>query len=74
MPKARGTSGRVEGRLGDVELVRGLPAAVVTADHDPCLDGCRHQQRVYFSNRSRLMGVLEGLQHYRFLSARSRLD
>ena len=64
----------VASQQGDAELVQGLPAAVVTADHDPCLDGCRHQQRVYFANRSRLMGVLEGLQHYRFLNARSRLD
>tara|TARA_B000000565_G_scaffold81335_2_gene58987 strand:+ start:9371 stop:11539 length:2169 start_codon:yes stop_codon:yes gene_type:complete len=64
----------VASQQGDVELVQGLPAAVVPADHDPCLDGCRQQKRVYFANRSRLPGVLEGLQHYRFLSARSRLD
>ena len=51
----------VASQQGDVELVQGLPAAVVPADHDPCLDGCRQQQRVYFANRSRLPGVLEGL-------------
>ena len=64
----------VASQQGDLELVQGLPAAVVPADHDPCLDGSRQQHRVYFANRAHLPGVLEGLQHYRFLSARSRLD
>ena len=64
----------VASQQGDQELVQGLPAAVVPADHDPCLDSSRQQQRVYFANRAHLPGVLEGLQHYRFLSARSRLD
>ena len=64
----------VASQQGDLELVQGLPAAVIPSDHDPCLDGCRHLPRVYFADRARLSGVLEGLQHYRFLSARSRLD
>ena len=64
----------VASQQGDLELVQGLPAAVIPSDHDPCLDGCRQLPRVYFADRARLSGVLEGLQHYRFLSARSRLD
>ena len=64
----------VASQQGDLELVQGLPAAVIPSDHDPCLDGCRQLQRVYFADRARLSGVLEGLQHYRFLSARSRAD
>ena len=64
----------VASQQGDLELVQGLPAAVIPSDHDPCLDGCRQLPRVYFADRARLSGVLEGLQHYRFLSARSRPD
>ena len=64
----------VASQQGDLELVQGLPAAVIPSDHDPCLDGCRQLQRVYFADRARLSGVLEGLQHYRFLSARARVD
>ena len=64
----------VASQQGDLELVQGLPAAVIPSDHDPCLDGCRQLQRVYFADQARLSGVLEGLQHYRFLNARSRAD
>ena len=64
----------VASQQGDLELVQGLPAAVIPSDHDSCLDGCRQLPRVYFADRARLSGVLEGLQHYRFLSARSRPD
>jgi len=60
----------VASQQGDAELVRGLPATVVLADHDPSLDGFRQQQRVFFASHTRVSGVLEGLQHYRFLSRR----
>ena len=60
----------VASQQGDGELVRGLPATVVLADHDPSLECFRQQQRVFFASRSRLSGLLEGLQHYRFLSRR----
>ena len=42
----------VASQQGDLGVGSGLPAAVVPADHDPCLDGCRQQQRVYFANRA----------------------
>ncbi len=60
----------VASQQGDAELVRGLPATVVPAEHDPCLEGFRQQQRVFFASRSKVSGVLEGLQHYRFLQRR----
>ena len=60
----------VASEQGDGELVRGLPATVVLAEHDPSLDSFRHQQRVFFASRQSMSGVLEGLQHYRFLSRR----
>ena len=60
----------VVSQQGDAELVRGLPATVVLADHDPSLDCFRQQQRVFFASRAQVSGLLEGLQHYRFLSRR----
>ena len=60
----------VASEQGDGELVRGLPATVVLAEHDPALDHFRHQSRVYFASRQSVSGVLEGLQHYRFLTRR----
>ena len=60
----------VASQQGDGELLRGSPAAVVPADHDPCLQRQQHQQRVYFSTRSSLDGVLEGLSHFRFPASR----
>jgi sucrose-phosphate synthase len=59
---------------GDGELVCGRPATVVLGDHDPCLDDFRQQQRVYFASRAQLQGVLEGIQHYRFLGSRACHD
>ena len=64
----------VASEQGDGELVCGRPAAVVLGDHDPCLDDFRQQQRVYFATRAQLPGVLEGIQHYRFLGGRARQD
>ena len=60
----------VASEQGDGELVRGLPATVVLAEHDPSLDSFRHQSRVYYASRQSVSGVLEGLQHYRFLTRR----
>jgi sucrose-phosphate synthase len=64
----------VASEQGDGELVCGRPATVVLGDHDPCLDDFRQQHRVYFASRSQLPGVLEGIQHYRFLGGRARHD
>ena len=60
----------VASQQGDAELLRGMPAAVVPADHDPCLRRQPQQQRVFFSTRSSLGGVLDGLSHFRFPSSR----
>ena len=64
----------VASEQGDGELVKGRPATVVLGDHDPCLEEFRQQQHVYFASRSELPGVLEGIQHYRFLGGRTRHD
>ena len=59
----------VASQQGDAELMKGLTSAVVPAEHDPCLEGLKSShQRVFFSSRSQVGGVIEGLNHYRFLS------
>ena len=56
----------VASQQGDGELLDGLPATVVPADHDPCLLGRLTQQRVYLSKRSSVEAVLDGIDHYKF--------
>jgi len=56
----------VASQQGDGELLDGLPATVVPADHDPCLLGQRTQQRVYVSKRPSVEAVLDGIDHYKF--------
>ncbi len=60
----------VASQQGDAELMKGLTSAVVPAEHDPCLEGLKSHQRVFFSSRSRVGGVIEGLNHYRFIPNR----
>jgi sucrose-phosphate synthase len=52
---------------GDGELLRGLSLGVVPEDHDPALEGLRGHRRVFFSNRPQAWGLLDGLDHHRFL-------
>jgi sucrose-phosphate synthase len=52
---------------GDGELLRGLTLGVVPQDHDPSLDGLRGHRRVFFSSRPQAWGLLEGLDHHRFI-------
>ena len=55
----------VASQQGDAELIRGLTAAVVPAEHDPCLETLRSQQRVFFASRSK-KGLIDGMKYYRF--------
>ena len=52
---------------GDGDLLRGLSLGVVPQDHDPSLDRLRGHRRVFFSTRPQAWGLLEGLDHHRFL-------
>jgi sucrose-phosphate synthase len=52
---------------GDGELLRGLSLGVVPQDHDPVLERLRHHRRVFFSNRPQAWGLIDGLEHHRFL-------
>jgi len=52
---------------GDGELLRGLSLGVVPEDHDPVLERLRGHRRVFFSSRPQAWGLIEGLDHHRFL-------
>jgi sucrose-phosphate synthase len=52
---------------GDGELLRGLLCGVVPGDHDPALDSLRNHRRVFFASTPQAWGLLEGLDHHRFL-------
>jgi sucrose-phosphate synthase len=52
---------------GDGELLRGLSLGVVPQDHDPVLEGLRQHRRVFFASQPQAWGLLEGLEHHRFL-------
>ena len=43
--------------------------AVVPAEHDPSLENLKNQQRVFFASRTKHNGIIDGLNHYRFLSS-----
>ena len=58
----------IASQQGDGELIRGLIATVVPAEHDPSLETLKNQQRVFFASRSKHNGIIDGLNHYRFLS------
>ena len=58
----------VASQQGDGELLEGLPATVVPADHDPCLLNLRSQQRIYVSKHSSVAAILDGIDHFKFKS------
>ncbi len=59
----------VASEQGDGELIRGLTSAIIPAEHDPCLELLRSQQGVYFSPKSKVNGLLDGINHYRYFSS-----
>jgi sucrose-phosphate synthase len=57
----------VASQQGDGELLNGRALGVVVGDHDRSLDDLRRRSKVFFASRRQAWGVLEGLDHYRFL-------
>ena len=57
----------VASQQGDAELLNGQSLGVVVGDHDRSLDHLRRRSKVFFASRRQAWGVLEGLDHYRFL-------
>ncbi len=51
----------------DEEMLRGEPRAVVVGNFSHELDELKGSRNVYFANRFCAGGILEGVQHYRFI-------
>ena len=51
----------------DLEMLRGNTLGVVVGNHSPELEVLRRQPRVYFAQGHYAWGILEGIDHYRFL-------
>ena len=51
----------------DEEMLRGEPRAVVVANYSHELKGLKGSRNVYFADSCCAGGVIEGLQHYRFI-------
>lgn len=51
----------------DEEMLRGEMLAVVVSNHSEELDHLRGARHVYFSDRAHAAGILDGIEHYRFL-------
>jgi len=58
----------VAAQQGDAELLNGSSLGLVASEHDHSLDQLRRRPKVFFASRPQAWGVLEGLDHYRFLS------
>ncbi|RMF77790.1 MAG: HAD-IIB family hydrolase [Nitrospirae bacterium] len=52
----------------DEEMLRGDTLAVVVGNHSPELDPLRGLPRIYFAQAPYAAGILEGIDHYRFLA------
>jgi sucrose-phosphate synthase len=57
----------VASQQGDAALLNGRTLGVVLGDHDRSLEGLRRRPKVFFASNRQAWGVLEGLEHYRFL-------
>lgn len=51
----------------DEEMLRGEPKGVVVANHSPELDDLKGKRHIYFAKGNSARGILEGIEHYRFL-------
>jgi len=57
----------VAAQQGDAELLNGRALGLVAAEHDRSLDHLRRRPQVFFASRPQAWGVVEGLEHHRFL-------
>jgi sucrose-phosphate synthase len=55
----------------DEEMLRGEPRAVVVANYSPELADLKGSRNVYFAANACAGGIIEGLQHYRFIDETS---
>jgi sucrose-phosphate synthase len=52
----------------DREMLKGELLGVVVANHSPELENLKGQKKIYFSSREFAGGLIDGIQHYNFLS------
>ena len=51
----------------DEEMLRGEPLAVVVGNYSPELEKLKGLRNIYFAKEKYAGGILEALQHYKFL-------
>ena len=51
----------------DEEMLRGEPLGIVVGNYSPEMEVLKGRRRIYFARKGHAAGVLEGIQHYRFL-------
>ncbi len=52
----------------DEEMLTGDTLGVVVGNHSPELDKLKNKPRIYFARGEFALGIIEGLEHYRFFS------
>ncbi|MFZ9850085.1 MAG: HAD family hydrolase [Vulcanococcus sp.] len=57
----------VASQQGDLDLLTGRSLGIVMGNHDRSMAVLRGRSRVFFASRRQAWGVLEGLEHHRFL-------
>ncbi|QPJ62631.1 MAG: HAD-IIB family hydrolase [Candidatus Nitronauta litoralis] len=55
----------------DEEMLRGEPYGIVVGNYSKEMEILRGKWRIYFANKTHAAGVLEGIQHYRFLEMKN---
>jgi len=56
----------------DEEMLKGEPAAVVVGNYSIELEKMKSKRKVYFAKHHYAKGILEGIQHYRFVETSHR--
>ena len=51
----------------DEEMLRGEPRGVVVSNYSPELENLRGMRGIYFARQGYAGGILEGLDHYKFI-------
>jgi len=49
-------------------MLKGELLGVVVANHSPELENLKGQKKIYFSSQEFAGGIIDGIQHYNFLS------
>jgi len=58
----------------DMEMLKGDLLGVVVSNYSPELDVLKGSYRVYFSNKKYAARIIDGINHYNFLSEKGVLD